>query len=64
MFDTIFNHLIADFCFLARPSEPFFTPDLTSVRRATLGRWSGMLSLLGGGGSALVSHVFSYRLFV
>ncbi len=61
----IFSSLVADIYFLARSTEPCFSPDLTSVRRATLGRWSGMLSMRGGGGDeyfhTLFLIVFSYK---
>lgn len=61
---TIFNGCMADFCFLACCSKPFFRPILIQDRRLAEERGRGLDSLGGGDGEELFSPNLSYRFFV
>jgi hypothetical protein len=57
-YGKIFRARMADFCFLAWLGKPFFRIEWTPTRRAARGLWHGRLSLAGGGGVELLTHVF------
>lgn len=60
----IFRGQLADFYFLAHPTELFFSLESTPLGRVVQGWVRGRVSLLGRRRSGVFTPHFSYRLFV